>query len=79
MPDVLVGGGTIDDKVGEVDERDARESSSQPGRRLGGGKVSGRRETGCNETRRKEMGGNTNGSKEWGVGETVAKEFGGRR
>ena len=28
------GGGTVDDKVGEDDERDARESSPQPGRRL---------------------------------------------
>ena len=27
------GGGTVDDKVGEDDERDARESSLQPGRR----------------------------------------------
>ena len=27
------GGGTVDDKVGEDDERDARESSSQPERR----------------------------------------------
>ena len=26
------GGGTVDDKVGEDDERDARESSLQPGR-----------------------------------------------
>ena len=32
-------GGTVDDKVGESDEKDARESSSQPGRRLRGGKV----------------------------------------
>ena len=78
------GGGTVDDKVGEDDERDARESSPQPGRRLRGGKVTGRketgrRETGRKETRRKEMGGKTNGSKERGVGETIAKESGGRR
>ena len=66
------GGGTVDDKVGEDDERDARESSPQPGRRMRGGKVTGRK-----ETRRKEMGGKTNGSKERGVGETVAKESGG--
>ena len=33
------GGGTLDDKVREFDERDARESSLQPGRRLRGGKV----------------------------------------
>ena len=44
------GGGTVDDKVGEDDERDARESSPQPGRRLRGGKVTGHRETGCRET-----------------------------
>ena len=31
-----VGGGTVDDKLGEDDERDARESSPQPGRRLRG-------------------------------------------
>ena len=40
------GGGTFDDKVGEDYERDARESSPQPG----GGKVTGRRETGRKET-----------------------------
>ena len=40
------GGGTVDDKVGEDDEIDARESSPQPGGRLRGGKVTGRRETG---------------------------------
>ena len=73
------GGGTVDDKVWEDDERDARESSPQPGRRLRRGKVTGRRdtgrrETGRKETRRKEMGGKTNGSKERGEGETVAKE-----
>ena len=83
------GVGTVYDKVGEDDDRDARESSPQPGRRLRGGKVTGRRETGrketgCRETGRKEMGrkemgGKTNGSKERGVGETVAKETGGRR
>ena len=76
------GGGTVD-QVGEDDERDARESSPQPGR-LRGGKVTrcretgckemGRRETGRKETRRKVMGGKTNRSKERGVGETVAKE-----
>ena len=74
------GGATVD-KVGEHDDRDARESSLQPGRRLRGGKVTGRRETRRKETRRKEMGGKTNGSKERGEGETVAKEsgMGGRR
>ena len=50
------GGGTVYDKVGEDDERDARESSPQPGRRLRGGKVTGRRETGRNETGRNETG-----------------------
>ena len=40
---VLVGG-TVDDKVGEDDERDASESSPQPGRRLRGSKVMGRKE-----------------------------------
>ena len=65
--------GTIDDKVRKDDERDARESSPQPGRRLRGGKVRGlmetrRRETGPKETGMKEMGGKTNGSKERGVG-----------
>ena len=80
------GEGTVDDRVMEDDERDARESSPQPGRRLRGDNVTGRRETGRKETgrrergrketRRKEMGGKTNGSKEMGVGETVAKESG---
>ena len=43
------GEGTVDN-VGEDDERDARESSPQPGRRLRGGKVKGLRETGRKET-----------------------------
>ena len=43
-------GGTVD-KAGEDDERDARESSPQPGRRLRGCKV-----TGHKETRRRETG-----------------------
>ena len=55
------GGGTVDDKVGGDDERDARESSPQPGRRLRGGKV-----TGCRETGRKEMGQREMGRKEMG-------------
>ena len=42
--------------MGEDDERDARESSPQPGRRLRGGKVTERRETGRKETGRKETG-----------------------
>ena len=39
------GGGRVDEQVGEDDERDARESSPKPGRRLRGCKVTGRRET----------------------------------
>ena len=75
------GGGTVDNKVGEDDERDARQRSPQPGRRLRGGKVTGRRETGRRETgrketRRKNMGGKTNRSKKRVVGEIVAKESG---
>ena len=50
------GGRTVDDKVVENDERDARESSPLPGRRLKKGKVTGRRETGRKETGRKETG-----------------------
>ena len=34
-----VGRGAVGDKVWEGDERDVRESSPQPGRRLRGGKV----------------------------------------
>ena len=33
------GVGTVDDEVREGNEKDARESSPQPGRRLRGGKV----------------------------------------
>ena len=47
------GGGTVDDKVREDNERDARESSPQPGRRLRRCKVIGRRETGRKETGRR--------------------------
>ena len=36
-------GGTLDDKVGEGDKRDDRESSPQPSRSLRGGKVAGRK------------------------------------
>ena len=64
------GGGTVDDKVGK-DTRDARESSPQPGRKLRGGKVTRRRETG-----KKGTGGKTTGAKERGVGETGGKEKG---
>ena len=71
-------GGTVDNKVGEDDERDARESSPQPGRRLRGGKVTGRMETGHEETGHKETGGKTTGMKERGVGGTEAIEMGGK-
>ena len=43
------GGGTVDDKVWENDERDAVESSPQPGRRLTGGKATGQKKTGRTE------------------------------
>ena len=48
------GGGTLDDKVEEDDERDARESSPQHVRRLMRGKVTGQKETGRNEISQKE-------------------------
>ena len=35
----------VDDKVGKDDERDVRESSPQPGRRLRGGEARGRNYT----------------------------------
>ena len=49
-------GGETGDKVGEDDERDAMESSPQPGWRLIGGKVTGRRKTERKETGRSETG-----------------------
>ena len=70
--------GTVDDKVGEDDERYARESSPQPGRRVRGSKVTGRRETGRKATGRKETGRKTTGAKERGVGETGTKETRGK-
>ena len=45
-------GGTVEDKVVEDDDRDARESSPQPGRRLTGDKVTCRREIGRSKTGR---------------------------
>ena len=68
------GEGTVNDKVGEDDGKDARKSSPQPGRRLRGGKVTGCKETGRKETGRKEMGRKTMRTKETGW-----KETGGRR
>ena len=44
----------VDDIVGEGNGRYARESSPQPGRRLRGGKVTGRNETGRDGTVQKE-------------------------
>ena len=66
---VLVGGQY--DKVGEDNERDARESSHQSGRRPRGGKLTGRRETGHKETGRRETG-----RKELGGKETIVKVMG---
>ena len=45
-----------ENKVGEGDERDARESSPQPGRRLTGGKVTGHKKMGGKTMRTKETG-----------------------
>ena len=70
-------GVTIDDKVGEDDERDARESSPQSVRRLKGGKLTGRRETGRKETGRREAGHKETGCRETGRKETRRKEMGG--
>ena len=54
MPVVPLG----DDKVGESNERDAKEDLPLSGRRLRGGKVTGRKETGCKDTRgRRREGG----------------------
>ena len=50
------GGGIVHDKVEEDDERYARESSPQPGRRLREGKVTGHRETGHKKMGRRETG-----------------------
>ena len=77
------GGGTVDDKVGEGDEKNARESSSQLGRRLREGKVTGqketgRKETGRNETGHKEMGRKTMRMKETRWKETGEEETGGK-
>ena len=51
------GGRTVDDNVGEDDDRDAKENSPQPRRRLRGGKVTGHKETGRKETGRKKWEG----------------------
>ena len=48
---------TANKKVGEGDERDARESLPHTGRTLRRGKVTGRKETGGKETGRKETKG----------------------
>ena len=58
----------MDDTEGGGDERDDRESSPQPGKRLRlrGGKVTERKETGREETGRKGPGGKTMGTNETG-------------
>ena len=75
------GVGTVDDKVGNGDERDVRESSHQNGRRLREGKVTGRDETGrrktiWKESGRKEMRGKATGAK--APGALDHQETGGR-
>ena len=73
--------GETGDKVGEDNERDARESSPQPGRRLKGGKVTDRRETGRKETIVKAMGVRETGVKVSGgkaTGAQVSQETGGK-
>ena len=75
------GGGTVDDKAGEGDERDARESSPETGRRLRGGKLTGRKETGCKETGRKTMRAKETGGDETGakaLGAQYSQEMGGK-
>ena len=74
----VVLGGALDDKVGEDDERDARESSPQPGRRLRGGKMTGRRETGHKEMGHRETGCKETGRREKGQKERRRKEMGGK-
>ena len=64
------------DKKVVKDTRDANESSPQPGRKLRGGKVTGRREIVRKETGRKGTGGKKTGEKDRGVGETGGKEKG---
>ena len=65
MPVVPVGGQWMI-KWGEGDEKDARESSPQPGRRLRGDKATGWKEAGRKETEQKEMGQKTIRTKEMG-------------
>ena len=72
------GEGTVDNKVWKSDERGAGESSTQPGRRLGGGKVTERKETGRTETGGTETGGKTTGAKETGGRVTGVRETGGK-
>ena len=73
------GGGTVDDKVGEDDERDPGESSRQPGRRLRGGRVTGRRETGRKETGHRETGRKKTGRKKKGAEKQKRRRQEGRR
>ncbi|KAI0238340.1 hypothetical protein LSAT2_011002 [Lamellibrachia satsuma] len=78
--------GTVDDKVGEDDKRDARESSLQPGRRLGGDRTkkrNGREDKwiegeGVRETVMKETMGKEMTVKAMGVREMRRKVTGGK-
>ena len=72
------GGGTVN-KVGEDNERDARESSPQPRRRLRGGKVTGHTETGRKETARRETGRKEMARRETGRKETRREKWEGRQ
>ena len=60
------GVGTVDDKLWGSDERDARESSLQPGRRLRRSMVTGWKETGRMEMGGTELRGKATGAKEKG-------------
>ena len=66
------GWGTLDNKVGEDDERDARESSPQPGRRLRGDKDVRRRDERRREGKKQEGRQLEQRRGEWG--ETGGKE-----
>ena len=60
------------------DERDARESSPQPGKRLRGDTVTGGKKTGRTDMRGKDMGEKATGAKEMGGRETGGKATGAR-
>ena len=67
------GGRVMDGKMGEGDERGARENSPQSGRRLRVDRMTGPKEKGRKETRHKETGSNEKGAKETGASETAGK------